>query len=109
MTYHIFVDDDDDLDEEAIPGFTHPGMPATPRSPVPDKGKSRATDQLATPSGGSQFPRTPLSGNIGSAPVGTPHSARRMVGGVQVETRCASVPLISGLSGTHCDCAGVPG
>lgn len=82
------ADDDDDLDEETIPGFTHPGMPATPRSPVYDKGKGRATEQLAASSGGSQLPRTPLSGNIGSAaPNGAPHSARRMVGGVQVETR----------------------
>ena len=82
------ADDDDDLDEEAIPSFSHPGMPATPGSAVPDKGKGRAMDQLASPAGGSQFPRTPLSGNIGSAPASSvPQSARRTVGGVQVETR----------------------
>lgn len=82
------ADDDDDLDEDAIPGFSHPGMVATPRSAVPDKGKGRATaEQLASPAGGSEFPRTPLSGNIGSASNGGPPSARRVVGGVQVETR----------------------
>lgn len=82
------ADDEDDLDEEAIPGFTHPGMGTSPRSPAPDKGKGRETDKLSTPVGATEFPRTPLSGNIGTAPSGGPLPARRMVGGVQVETRC---------------------
>ncbi|PSS36907.1 hypothetical protein PHLCEN_2v1266 [Hermanssonia centrifuga] len=78
------ADDDDDLDEENIPGFSHPSVATSPQSPYPDKGKGRATEQLATPTGGSSMP---LSGNIGSMPNGPPKSARRMVGGVQVETR----------------------
>ena len=78
-------DDDDDLDEESIPGFSHPGVTSAPSSVQPDKGKGRATEQLATPTG--DYSRAQLSGNIGSAPSGAPTSARRMVGGVQVETR----------------------
>ena len=61
-------------------------MPVTPTSAVPDKGKGRATEQLAPPSGGSGY-QTPLSGNIGSAPNGAPGSARQTVAGVRVETR----------------------
>ncbi|EKM58334.1 uncharacterized protein PHACADRAFT_252582 [Phanerochaete carnosa HHB-10118-sp] len=90
----IQADDDDDLDEEAIPGFSHPGMPVTPTSAVSDKGKSRATEQLATLSEGSQHPRTPLSGNIGSVPNGAPQSARQTVGGVRVETRQTGVDTL---------------
>ncbi|PIL35511.1 hypothetical protein GSI_02239 [Ganoderma sinense ZZ0214-1] len=76
--------DDDDLDEESIPGFTHPGLVQSPHSPVPDKGKGRAPEQLAPPSASAA-----VSGNIGT-PVngsGAPPSNRRSVGGVRVETR----------------------
>ncbi|RPD74854.1 Yip1-domain-containing protein [Lentinus tigrinus ALCF2SS1-7] len=75
--------DDDDLDEDDIPGFTHPGLVPSPTPPAQDKGKARAPEQLAPPSGSPS-----LSGNIGT-PVngsGAP-SSRRSVGGVQVETR----------------------
>ncbi|KAI0649065.1 Yip1-domain-containing protein [Trametes meyenii] len=81
--------DDDDLDEESIPGFTHPGLASNPISPVPgDKGKARAPEQLAPPSGSGA---ASVSGNIGT-PVegsssGRQRSNRRIVGGVQVETR----------------------
>ncbi|KAI0078742.1 Yip1-domain-containing protein [Panus rudis PR-1116 ss-1] len=79
----IQADDDDDLDEEAIPGFTHPSVPTTPQPQ--DKGKGRAAEQ----------PTTPLSGNIGSAPSGAqPSSSRRTVGGVQVETRYTGVDTL---------------
>ncbi|KAI0787606.1 Yip1-domain-containing protein [Fomes fomentarius] len=76
--------DDDDLDEESIPGFTHPGLVSNPQSPNPDKGKARASEQLAPPSGSAS-----VSGNIGTAVNGsTPQQAnRRTVGGVRVETR----------------------
>lgn len=82
-------DDDDDLDEEAIPGFAHPTIgDDSPRSATFDKGKGRATDQLATPTSAAGNARTPtLSGNIGSTPSGAPSSARRTIGGVQVENR----------------------
>ncbi|KIP07626.1 hypothetical protein PHLGIDRAFT_89264 [Phlebiopsis gigantea 11061_1 CR5-6] len=69
-------------------------MATSPHSAIPDKGKGRATEQLGTPSGATEFPRTPLSGNIGSAPSGVPGSARRMVAGVQVETRNTGVDTL---------------
>ena len=78
---------DDDIDDEDIPGFTHPGLAPSPHTPAQDKGKARAPEQLAPPTGESS-----LSGNIG-APVngpGTQQGGRRMVGGVKVETRCVS-------------------
>lgn len=90
----IQADDDDDLDEESIPGFSHPTMNTTPSTGGFDKGKTRAPDQLATPSSASNFPRSPVSGNIGSAPNGTPKSNRHMVGGVQVETRYTGIDTL---------------
>ncbi|KAF5326751.1 hypothetical protein D9619_004412 [Psilocybe cf. subviscida] len=81
-------DDDDDLDEESIPGFAHPGM----TSPLSlDKGKGRATympEQLAPP--GTSVPQVSspvVSGNIGSSSQGSSRPARQTVGGLQVETR----------------------
>ncbi|KAI0671791.1 Yip1-domain-containing protein [Trametes maxima] len=88
--------DDDDLDEESIPGFTHPGLASNPISPVPgDKGKARAPEQLAPPSGSGS---ASVSGNIGT-PVegsssGVQRSNRRTVGGVQVETRYTGVDTL---------------
>ncbi|CAL1716665.1 unnamed protein product [Somion occarium] len=90
----IQADDEEDFDEEAIPGFSHPSMQTTPLSATAaDKGKGRAAEQLATPSG-SDYPRTPVSGNIGSGPNGVPPSSRRTVGGVQVETRYTGVDTL---------------
>ncbi|KAF9484399.1 Yip1-domain-containing protein [Pholiota conissans] len=82
-------DDDDDLDEENIPGFSHPGLA---QSPTVDKGKSRATyipDQLAPPSASNGRPMSPVvSGNIGSSAQGAARSPNRQtLGGVQIETR----------------------
>ncbi|KAL1949530.1 hypothetical protein VTO73DRAFT_8411 [Trametes versicolor] len=88
--------DDDDLDEENIPGFTHPGLAPSPLSPNPvDKGKARAPEQLASPSGSGG---ANLSGNIG-APIngsasGGQASNRRTVGGVQVESRYTGVDTL---------------
>jgi hypothetical protein len=79
----IQADDDDDLDEESIPGFSHPSLGTGNSTPAPDKGKSRAQDQLAPPS--SNGPATAVSGNIGSSSGSRP--TRHMIGGVQVETR----------------------
>jgi len=86
---HFNPDDDDDLDEEHIPAFTHPGM-AT--SPPPDKGKSRALyvpDRLASPSTSNGRPTNMVSGVIGSnTSQGPSRSANtQRVGGVRVETR----------------------
>ncbi|KAI0775165.1 Yip1-domain-containing protein [Trametes elegans] len=88
--------DDDDLDEEAIPGFTHPGLASDPTSPaVADKGKARAPEQLAPPSGSGA---AAVSGNIGTpvsgAAPGGQHANRRLVGGVQVETRYTGVDTL---------------
>lgn len=80
-----FADDDDDIDEEHLPAFTHPGMVT---SPTPDKGKSRATfvpEQLASSSTSHV-----VSGVIGasSSLSGSSRSANiQHVGGVRVETR----------------------
>lgn len=79
------VDDDDDLNDDDIPGFAHPAL-ATPT--IPDKGKGRALpepEQLA-PSSSSTGPA--VSGNIGNSSQTTPRPANRQtVGGIQVETR----------------------
>lgn len=87
--------DDDDLDDGQIPGYTHPTL-----SPGLDKGKNRASyvpDQLATPSQAGRSSSPALSGNIGSGSSGAPQPARRMVGGVRVETRQAVAPCSSKL------------
>ncbi|KAJ3893256.1 hypothetical protein GG344DRAFT_87265 [Lentinula edodes] len=80
-------DDDDDFDEENIPGFSHPGMPQLPQS---DKGKNRAREpeHLGMPSANGNN-SVPLSGNIGSSS-GPQRPARQTIGGIQVETRYAS-------------------
>jgi hypothetical protein len=80
----LYPDDDDDLDEEDIPGFSHPAL-----SEQQDKGKGRAREleQLAPPSSEAHASTPILSGNIGSSANGPPRAARQMVGGVQVETR----------------------
>lgn len=88
-------DDDDDLDEENIPGFSHPGFS---QSPVADKGKSRATfipDQLAsaTASNARPQPSPAVSGNIGTTSQGTTRTTNRQtLGGVQIETRSVKIP-----------------
>jgi hypothetical protein len=85
----LSTDNDEDFDEDNIPGFSHPSPAA--QSPLPSKGKGRAPpEQLAPPGAGSR-PQSPnVSGNIGSSNAngnvgGT--AARRTIGGVQVETR----------------------
>ena len=77
------LDDDDDIDESAIPAFTHPTM--RPSTPPLNKGKSRASDQLAFPTGSA--PPNQLSGNIGAPVGGTSRGARQNFGGIQVESR----------------------
>ncbi|KAF9000688.1 hypothetical protein BDQ17DRAFT_661996 [Cyathus striatus] len=87
----IQPDDDDDLDESSIPGFTHPSLAQSP-NPA-DKGKARAyeSEQLAAPSNGA----SPLSGNIGSSSGQAPRAAtRQTVGGVRVETRYSGVDTL---------------
>ncbi|KAF9468008.1 hypothetical protein BDZ94DRAFT_1246937 [Collybia nuda] len=81
----IQADDDDDLDEDNIPGFSHPTL-----TEPQDKGKARARelDQLAPPSNEPSASSPVLSGNIGSSVNGgPPRPARQMLGGIQVETR----------------------
>jgi len=81
----IQADDDDDLDEESIPGFSHPSLGAGNSTPAPDKGKNRAQEQLAPPSMNGPASTT-VTGNIGSTS-GPSRPTRQMIGGVQVETR----------------------
>jgi len=86
----IQADDDDDLDEENIPGFSHPAL-SPQHAPVVDKGKGRANytpEQLAPPSTSIGRPTSPVvSGNIGSSSQSAPRGNRQTLGGVQVETR----------------------
>ncbi|KAJ6531885.1 hypothetical protein B0H19DRAFT_1189095 [Mycena capillaripes] len=80
-----FIQNDDDSDEDDIPGFTHPGL--APQSPQPfskGKGRAREPEQLAPPSSRNGPASPSLSGNIGSGPA---RPARSTVGGVQVERR----------------------
>lgn len=78
-------DDDDELDESALPSFSGPSMGGD-IADVGVKGKARAPEQLAPPSGTSSA--AGLSGNIGSISGGAAaKGSRRTVGGVQVETR----------------------
>ncbi|KAG6845463.1 hypothetical protein H0H87_008823 [Tephrocybe sp. NHM501043] len=88
----IQADDDDDLNDDDIPGFTHPGL----ASPLDKgKGKAREPEQLAQPSNTPGGPSSPvLSGNIGSSANGAARSARQTVGGVQVETRYSGVDTL---------------
>ncbi|KIJ13443.1 hypothetical protein PAXINDRAFT_170506 [Paxillus involutus ATCC 200175] len=79
-------EDDDDLDEQDIPGFTAPGL----APPVLDKGKSRATEPLGQPSGNTA-PR--VSGNIGRSN-GPSNPPRQTVGGIRVETRYAGADTL---------------
>ncbi|TFY57350.1 hypothetical protein EVJ58_g7069 [Rhodofomes roseus] len=76
----IEADNDDDLDDEAIPGFTHPSI----GSPV-SAGKGKARDEQPAPA--SAYPHSPVSGTIGSSSNGNARPARNTVGGVQVEMR----------------------
>ncbi|KAF5381964.1 hypothetical protein D9615_004415 [Tricholomella constricta] len=87
----IQADDDDDLDEDDIPGFTHPGL----ASPT-DKGKARAREpeQLAPPSSAARGTSSVLSGNIGSSVNGATRPSRQTVGGLQVETRYSGVDTL---------------
>ncbi|KAF8239730.1 Yip1-domain-containing protein [Tricholoma matsutake] len=77
----IQADDDDDLDEDNLPGFSI--------GPPPDKGKGRAhaPEQLAPPSNNAGASSPVLSGRIGGPANGAPPTTRQTVGGVQVETR----------------------
>lgn len=77
------LDDDDDIDESAIPAFTHPTM--RPNTPPLNKGKLRAPEQLSLPTGSA--PSNQLSGNIGTPVGGATRGARQNFGGIQVESR----------------------
>jgi hypothetical protein len=72
------LDDEDEFDEDAIPGYS--------LSPAVDKGKRPGPppEQLAPPGTTSGAPG--LSGSIGSSPQ-PGQTTRKTVGGVKVETR----------------------
>ncbi|KAK0235991.1 hypothetical protein EDD85DRAFT_624069 [Armillaria nabsnona] len=91
----IQADDDDDLDEESIPGFTHPSM-QPPQAPDKGKGRAREPDQLAPPSNTGRVSSPVLSGNIGSSASGgaSRPGARQTVGGIKVETRYSGVDTL---------------
>ncbi|KAF8126900.1 hypothetical protein EV363DRAFT_1267549 [Boletus edulis] len=74
-------EDEDEQDEQDIPGFTAPGL----LPPVTDKGKSRAPDPVGQTSNTSA-PSQGVSGNIGNSNAAN-KPARQTVGGIRVETR----------------------
>ena len=73
--------DDDDLNDEDIPGFGGVGV-GTPLL-SPDKGKARAP---ASPAPSGPLPPV-VSGNIHSSAGAPRSSTRQALGGLQVETR----------------------
>ena len=84
-----FSDDDDDIDESALPAFSHPTM--APSTPPLNKHKSRAPEQLALPT--SSASPNQLSGNIGT-PIGiATRGTRQNFGGIQVESRSRLSPI----------------
>lgn len=90
-------DDEDDLDEESIPGFSHPEVVQTPR--LPDKGKGRASehDKPAFSSANGGTTSASLAGNIGSSQDSGPRTTTQTIGGVRVETRYAhQIAYVSG-------------
>ncbi|KAF8623677.1 hypothetical protein AX17_007375 [Amanita inopinata Kibby_2008] len=90
----IQADDDDDLDEENIPGFSHPTLSPSPRLQDKGKGRARGSDQLAPASGNDGATDATLSGNIGSSPNGASRPTRQTVGGVRVETRYSGIDTL---------------
>jgi protein YIPF6 len=108
-TNTLSKDNDEDFDEDNIPGFSHPTLAA--QSPLPGKGKGRAPpEQLAPPSGAGGRPQSPnVSGNIGSTNANGNVGAgtRRTIGGVQVETRYESIYFWIEDSLTGCRYTGV--
>ncbi|KAH9178256.1 Yip1-domain-containing protein [Lactarius sanguifluus] len=80
--------DDDDLNDDDIPGFGGAGTPLL--SNTPDKGKARAPDSPA-PSG---LPLPVVSGNVHSSASATRGSTRQALGGLQVETRSGGVDTL---------------
>ncbi|TDL25705.1 Yip1-domain-containing protein [Rickenella mellea] len=89
----IQADDDDEFDEDAMPSFSNPALaPASPAQNL-NKGKSRAQEPLGNQSANGS--PNPLSGNIGSGSAGAGvKPTRRMVGGVQVETRYSGIDTL---------------
>jgi len=86
---YIQADDDDDIDESAIPGYSQPALEET-TTPLlsTGKGKARAPDVLAPPSSASgSGAAAPLSGRIGNPSSAPKTSTRQTIGGVRVETR----------------------
>ncbi|KAF9778985.1 Yip1 domain-containing protein [Thelephora terrestris] len=86
----IQADDDDDIDESAIPAFTHPTM--RPSTPPYNKGKLKAPEQLSLPTGSASSNQ--LSGNIGTPIGGATRGARQNFGGIQVESRSGGIDTL---------------
>jgi hypothetical protein len=90
------VADDDDVNDEDIPGFTQPSVhEAVPLTPA---GRTPLEPVILTPN-------PALSGNIGSlggtSTQGYPSSTRQEYGGVRVETRYAYSRLLESLATKH--------
>jgi len=89
----IQADDDDDLDEESIPGFSHPEIAQTPR--LPDKGKGRAQEHNQPGSSANVGTvNASLTGNIGGSQNSGPRTTTQTIGGVRVETRYSGLDTL---------------
>lgn len=84
------VADDDDVNDEDIPGFTHPSVHGD-SVPLTPAGKTPMEPVILTPN-------PALSGNIGSSggttAQGRADSTRQQYGGVRVETRYEDEPRL---------------
>jgi len=88
-------DDEDDFDEDDVPGFSHPTLAQTNQHADKGKARAREPEQLAPPSGNIQSGSAGLSGNIGSSSPNTQYaSSRQTVGGLRVETRHTGVDTL---------------
>jgi hypothetical protein len=86
-------DDDDDLDEESIPAFSHPALAQSPRLQDQGKGKAKEPGNIEN-SNSSAGGTNPLSGNIGSSPSGGPRTTSQTVGGMRMETRYSGLDTL---------------
>jgi len=90
----IQADDDDDFDEDNMPGFSHPTPAQSPQNAGKGKARARESDRLAPPGETTQSSGAGLSGNIGSSSNSQRPPSRQTVGGLRVETRYAGVDTL---------------
>lgn len=96
---YIAADDDDEFDgdDSALPAFAQPELEydvgTSLPAPGPPNGKGKARDDLLSGKIGSAAPGSGSGGGSGANGMngGPRASTRSKIGGVSVETRCASI------------------